>query len=108
MFNFNLPIKKQQAQENNRIILSIDNNNKISIELEMLPNFDNIGKTMGQLLYSINSGALENSFADMLVEYAEKNPDYKNIIEQIILTWISYKNKKDNEPYISPTKVFSQ
>lgn len=108
MFKFNLFNKKSTKSENNKIILSINNNNKISIALEMEPNIENIGNTMGQLLYSINSGDLEGSFADMLVEFADKNPEYKSTIEKIIIHWISCKNEKDNSPYISPTKVFLQ
>lgn len=92
----------------NQIILSIKDDNKIGIELELNINTPNIGKTMGQLLYNIHSGNLQDSFVNMLVDFSTANPDYKSIIEDIIYSWLKYEKTNDSSPYISPTKVFNQ
>lgn len=106
MFNFFK--KKQDELKNNRIILSINDTNEVSIVLEMESNVDHVGTKIGQLLYRMNSGELEGSFADMLVEFADKNPEHKDTIQKIIVHWITVKNEKDHSPYISPIKVFAQ
>ena len=106
MFNF---FKKKHIEpKDNRIILSINDSNQVSIVLEIESNVDHVGTKIGQLLYRMNSGELEGSFADMLVEFADKNPEHNDTIQKIIVHWITAKNEKDNSPYISPIKVFAQ
>lgn len=99
--------KKKEIK--NQIILSIKEDDKINLELEINNTMPNIGKTMGKLLYSMHSGQLQDVFVDMLVEYGIKNADHKHIIEEIITYWLKYQNATDsNKAYISPTKVFNQ
>ena len=92
-----------------KIILSILDN-KISIELEINNGNAGLSKNISQLLYNMNSGKLEDSFIDMLVEYGNKNPDDHKLIEQIIVDWVKLKHSNISKdlPYISPIKVFSE
>ena len=108
MFNLNFFQKNKKEQLANKIILSLNENNKISIALDLDPSMENVGKSIGELLYSINSGNLEEPIANMLVDFSKSNPQYSTIIEEIIHYWVKNKNLNNNNPYISPTKVFSQ
>ena len=92
-----------------KIILSILDN-KISIELEINSANIDLSKHISQLLYSMNSGKLEDSFIDMLVEHSDKNPQHYKLIEQIIVDWVKLKHSNTSKdlPYISPTQVFSE
>lgn len=102
-------IFSKKKKINNQIILSIKDNDKIKIELQIDNTTPNIGKTMGKLLYNMHSGKLQDIFVDMLVEYATEHEDSKDIVEEIIAYWLKYQNESEyNQPYISPTKVFNQ
>jgi hypothetical protein len=108
MFNLNFFQKNKKEELANKIILSLNENNKISIALDLDPSMENVGKSIGELLYSINAGNLEEPIANMLVDFSKSNPQYSTIIEEIIHYWVKNKNLNNNNPYISPTKVFSQ
>lgn len=102
--------RKQDIEENkgeNKLIFSLKNGT-ISMSLEIEDEHHNAGLELGQLLYSINSGNLEEPMATMLVNLGETNPEFTNLTQEIIKHWIFNKNLKSNEPYISPLKVFQQ
>lgn len=101
--------KKDTAQPKgeNKLIFSLKDGS-IDMSLEIEDENHNTALELGQLLYSINSGNLEEPIATMLVNLGETNPEFTSLTREIIKYWILNKNLKSNEAYISPLKVFQQ
>lgn len=97
----------EPEKEDNKLIFSIKDG-KLSIALDIYEDNTSTAMEVGKLLYSINSGDLEEPIANMLVELASKDTGLNNFIEEVIKYWIINKNLKSDEPYISPLKVFQQ
>jgi hypothetical protein len=101
--------KKPESEDHeNKIIFKLKDG-KISVSLEVNPNEDNIASSVGELLYSINSGNLAGPISSMLVDFADLGPQHKVLIDDILAKWLELKKLYDtalDEPYMSPLRVF--
>lgn len=106
---------ESEKHSSNSVCLSIDEWNRLYIDLA-IENFDakNL-EDFGKMLYSLSGGLYETKILDSLVAMAQKNPKYAKDIQTILLSWSSMimdsseKNQYNiKQPLIRPSTVFKK
>lgn len=110
----NRSISYEENIKHNSITFSIDQLDKMKIDIVLQSDGVSYADTFGKLLYGINHAVYEDKILECLVSLSKSNPDLVPSIQRILTTWgIMIVSKETNTqkssasiPFIKPTSVF--
>jgi hypothetical protein len=117
---FGKPEKKSISHtenvKQNKIIFSIDQWDRMTIDISFQNEDMPCAETFGKLLYSINHGIYEDKILECLVSLSKSSPSLVPCIHKALNTWGIMIINKDNDPqsttikspFIKPTSVFNK
>lgn len=87
-----------------KIEFILDQNGHVDINVSWSDTSEETAENLGILLYCINSGTLENNCVELLVKIIQEHQNSRSFVKKVIEIW---RNKKNKEPLIKPSEVFS-
>lgn len=110
MINF---IKKYLTRNNpnieeNLLTFKLDNSNFPSFNLTINDQSDNSAKKLALFIHYLNSGFLKQDMFDILLKKSHEDILIKDFLKNVMLYWMIYIKKYDNEPIISPTNFLTK
>lgn len=108
-------VSSQEPLKYNSITFSIDQLDRIKIDIFFENEKHSYAETFGKVLYGINHGLYEDKILECLVSLSKTNPLLVAPIQQALTAWgIMLIDKADSEqkqndqpiPFIKPTSVF--
>ena len=100
--------------KNNIVIFSIDQWDRMTIDIVFENNSASCAETFGKLLYNINHGSYEDKILECLVTLSKNNPELVPMIQKALTSWgimiinkdVNSKSEINQTPFIKPTSVF--
>jgi hypothetical protein len=115
-FAINKPKQQASIEEPvkcNFITFSIDQWDRMRIDIAIQNEGSNYAETFGKLLYAVNHGLYEDKILECLIALSKSNPSLVPPIQQALTSWgimiidkTSEDMKKYPEPFVKPTSVF--
>lgn len=103
--------KNKEKIDNNlsfSLLVDVDTEENVSMELIMYDRSKGIPFIIAKTIYAINNGLLLPHMLNMLNNRYESEPEYKNIIADIITELNDlYNLKYSSKPMIKPTETFT-
>lgn len=100
----------------NTIMFSVDQWDRMTIDIIFQNEDIPCVETFGKLLYSVNHGVYEDKVLECLVNLSKTHPDLVPSIQKVLTTWgimVVSKDQGSNiekikSPFIKPTSVFNK